>query len=267
MKGCWKNGANVRADPFTRWQELVRSARSGRFRAERDLAFWQQRAAAYDDNQPPLPNTVAWLRGELSGLSSLLEVGAGTGRLLLPLADAVAQATALDYSSEMLAQLQAKGPPPHLRLVCASIAEAPAHVPRHDAVLAAWSLAYQADLKGALETLRGLSEHALYLLEDDGIGSPHVTLRRELAGQPKPQRATLLREAVEALGWPAQTYVITETREVTLPSTAALLDFVRLPLEQGEVISALAPHLTAKGAGWRYRWPFAVQALRVKVEG
>ena len=253
-------------DPFTRWRDLVLSARSERYRPARDQSFWEAKAADYDAAQPALPQTVRWLRSDLQGRESLLEIGAGTGRLLLPLADAVPQVTALDYSPEMLAQLEAKHPPPHVRAVCCSLEEAPAHVAPHDAVLSAWALAYQPNLRAALDTLRGLSRQRIYLLEDDGVGSPHVTLRRELAGNPKPGRASLLREAVAALGWAHSAHRISERREVTLPDTVALLAFARLPLPEPEVLTALEPYLTREGAGWRYGWDFDVHLLRIETD-
>ncbi|MBZ9749842.1 class I SAM-dependent methyltransferase [Deinococcus sp. HMF7604] len=254
---------NVPADPLTRWRDLVLSARSERYRPDRDLAFWQAKAADYDHTQPALPNTVSWLRGDLHRTWSLLDVGAGTGRLLLPLVGAVAQATALDYSPDMLAQLRARGAPPHLRTVCCSLEEAPDQVPVHDAVLAAWSLAYQPELRPALETLRRLSRHALYLLEDDGVGSPHVQLRRALAGTPKPGRARLLREALEALGWPVTAQAITESRELTFTTTAEMLTFARLPLSEAQSLAALKPYLRQEAGGWRYCWTFEITVLRV----
>ncbi|WP_291424613.1 bifunctional 2-polyprenyl-6-hydroxyphenol methylase/3-demethylubiquinol 3-O-methyltransferase UbiG [Deinococcus sp.] len=251
------------ADPFTRWRDLVLSARSRRYEAGRDLAFWQTKAADYDDSQPALPNTVRWLSQQLRGAQSLLEVGAGTGRLLLPLAEGVPHVTALDYSPEMLARLQAKAPPPNVKTVCCPLQDAPAHVPPHDAALSAWSLAYQPDLRSALNTIRQLSRERFYLLEDDGIGSPHVQLRRSLAGNPKPGRATLLREALRALSWEYGVQHITEQRELILPNTPALLALTRLPLLENEVLDALEPYLTRQGAGWRYRWTFEVTVLTV----
>lgn len=254
------------ADPFVRWRDLVLSARSGRHEAERDLAFWQARAAAYDTNQPALPNTVRWLADELRGLGSLLEIGAGTGRLVLPLAGCVPHVTALDYSPEMLAQLRLKRPPPTLQMVCCSLERAPRHVPPHDAVLSAWSLAYQPDLRAALHTLESLSRRVVYLLEDDGVGSPHVNLRRSLARRPRPGRATLLREAVAALGWSLQAHTVTEGRELTLPDTPALVALARLPLPENEVLGVLAPYLTPENGGWLYRWTFEVHILRIMVD-
>ncbi len=251
-------------DPFTRWRELVLSAGSQRYQPQRDLTFWQGKAAHYDESQPELPNTVRWLRADLQGAASLLEVGAGTGRLLLPLADSVPHVTGLDYSPDMLAQLEAKNSPPHVRAVCCSLEQAPNHVPPHDAVLSAWALAYQPDLRGALGTLRCLSRQRLYLLEDDGVGSPHVQLRRAQAGKPKPRRASLLREAVAALDWDVRVHSITERREVRLASAAALTAFARLPLPESEVLAALEPYLTREGQGWRYAWDFEVVALRVE---
>lgn len=254
------------ADPFARWRDLVLSARSGRHEAERDLAFWQARAAAYDTTQPALPNTVRWLADELRGLGSLLEIGAGTGRLVLPLAGCVPHVTALDYSPEMLAQLRLKRPPPTLQTVCCSLERAPRQVPPHDAVLSAWSLAYQSDLRAALHTLKSLSRRVVYLLEDDGVGSPHVNLRRSLARRPGPGRATLLREAVAALGWTLQVHTVTEERELTLPDTPALLALARLPLPENEVLGVLAPYLAAHGKGWLYRWTFKVHIIRIVVD-
>ena len=251
------------ADPFIRWRDLVYSARSERYRPERDLAFWQGKAAGYDHSQPPLPNTAAWLREDLRRLGSLLEVGAGTGRLLLPLADAVAQVTALDHSPDMLAQLQAKGPPAHVRAVCCSLEEAEGVVAPHDAVLAAWSLAYQPDLRAALLTLRRLSRRALYLLEDDGVGSPHVQLRRALAGTPKPGRASLLQDALDALAWPCDVRRVTERRRLTFTDIASLLAFARLPLSESESLAALGPFLTEEDGQWTYAWSFDITILRV----
>lgn len=257
--------AGQKAGPFERWYDLVLSARSERFRAERDLAFWEGKAAGYDRSQPALPETVAWLKRDLRGLKSLLEVGAGTGRLLLPLADAVEHATALDYSPDMLAQLRAKNPPAHLQAVCCPLERAGEHVEPHDAVLAAWSLAYQPDLRTALHKLRSLTRRTLYLLEDDGIGSPHVQLRRALASQPKPARASLLEEALSTLDWPFTSCRITEERTLTFPDTAELLALARLPLSESEALSALEPYLKQVGEGWLYTWPFDITLFRVQV--
>ena len=254
------------AEPFDRWREQVYSGRSERWNAGRDLSFWEQGAPRYDQQQPALPQTVAWLRGELAGLGSLLEVGAGTGRLLLPLADVLPRVTALDYSPHMLGQLRAKAPPAHVRTVCRPLEDVlsdPAFEP-HDAVLSAWSLAYQPELAPALRGLRRLARRTLYLLEDDGVGSPHVNLRRELAASPRPQRASLLRGALNALGWSVTVRRITEERALTLPDTAALLALCRLPLSEAEVLAALSPYLTSEGTGWHYRWTFDVWALRVE---
>lgn len=256
----------VATDPFTRWRDLVFSARSERFRAERDLAFWEGKAADYDGSQPALPNTAAWLRGALAGMHSLLDVGAGTGRLLLPLADAVDHATALDYSPDMLAQLQAKGPPAHVQVVRGSLERLPEQVSPHDAVLAAWSLAYQPELHRALNDLRRVCRRRLFLLEDDGVGSPHVHLRRRLTGQPRPARASLLEEALRTLAWPLTSSRITEERILTFADTAALLAFTRLPLPEAEALEALQPYLQARGGGWRYAWTFEVTVLDVDVQ-
>lgn len=256
-------------DPFTRWRTQVLAARSERWRPERDRAFWARHAADYDRHLPPLPHTVAWLRPRLTGLESLLEVGAGTGRLLLPLADTAARATALDPSPHMLEQLQGKRPPGQVELREQSLAGAAADptLSPHDAVLVAWALAYEPELETALRRLLTLTRRDLYLLEDDGEGSPHVRLRRELRAQTPPRRATLLAEALAALGLSCERHTVAEERTLTFPSTAALLDFCRLPMPQAETLRHLAPFLTPCGEGWRYRWAFAVHVLHVPLGG
>ncbi|SMB79969.1 class I SAM-dependent methyltransferase [Deinococcus hopiensis] len=255
----------LQTDVFGEWTAEVLAVRSGRWQPERDRAFWQEKAAHYDAGQPPLPNTVAWLRERLTGAASLLDVGAGTGRLTLPLAGAVGRVTALDHSPDMLAVLRAKGPPAYLHLRQQELADAlqDPTLPPHDAVLSAWSLAYLPDLRGALTGLLRLARRDLFLLEDDGVGSPHVTLRRQLAGQPRPTRASSLRRALHALGAEPEHLQIPEERELTFPDTAALLAQARLPLGAAEALAFLRPHLTPEGEGWRYRWTFDVHALHV----
>ena len=170
--------------------------------------------------------------------------------------------------------LRRKGPPAHLEVRCQELAEvldaAALHDPTlapHDAVLAAWSLAYLPELRGALTGLLRLAHRDLFLLEDDGLGSPHVTLRRTLAGQPRPQRASSLRRALHALGLPHEYLQVTEVRELIFPDTAALLAQARLPLPDTEVLDVLRPYLTPDGEGWRYRWTFGVHVLHVRGEG
>lgn len=258
----------IQTDVFEAWAAQVRGVSSGRWQPERDRAFWAQQAARYDAGQPPLPNTVAWLRARLMGAHSLLDVGAGTGRLTLPLAAGLAQVTALDHSPAMLAELRRKGPPAQLSLRCQELEDA-LHDPDlrpHDAVLSAWSLAYVLDLRAALTGLRRLARRDLFLLEDDGVGSPHVTLRRTLSGQPRPQRASSLHRALVALGETPQLHRITEARELTFPDTDALLAQARLPLPAEQALDVLRPFLTSQGLGWRYRWTFEVHVLHVRWE-
>ncbi|GAA5514174.1 hypothetical protein Dcar01_02927 [Deinococcus carri] len=255
--------------PFPRWRAQVLAARSERWRPERDRAFWARHAAEYDHNMPPLPQTVAWLRARLTGLESLLDVGAGTGRLLLPLADVAARVTALDPSPHMLEQLRGKHPPGHVQVreQCLAQAAADPGLPPHDAVLVAWALAYEPELETALRRLLTLTRRDLYLLEDDGEGSPHVRLRREARDQTPPRRATLLAEALAALGLPCERCTIPEELTLTFPSTAALLEYCRLLPPEAETLRCLAPFLTPCGEGWRYRWTFAVHVLHVPLGG
>ena len=71
----------------------------------------------YSDRDPtPLVELVNELAAEATRgrRASILELGAGTGRLAIPIAEAGHAVTALDSSTEMLDRLAAKGPPPEM---------------------------------------------------------------------------------------------------------------------------------------------------------
>jgi malonyl-CoA O-methyltransferase len=74
-------------------------------------AGYDQWAAIYDRDANPLPALeeplVAELLGDVRGLE-ILDVGCGTGRHAIRMADAGARVTALDFSSGMLAQARGK---------------------------------------------------------------------------------------------------------------------------------------------------------------
>jgi SAM-dependent methyltransferase len=80
--------------------------------ADYEDAFWAEFAPVYDelrcrDLHDALMEKIApWLSD--SDIESILEIGAGTGALTLPLADKVKKVTALDASPHMLKQLESK---------------------------------------------------------------------------------------------------------------------------------------------------------------
>lgn len=249
--------------PFLQWEALVYSASSKRYQPHQDQAFWKVHAARYDAQQPSLPHTIAWLKRDLSDLDTLLEMGAGTGRLLLPLSDSKKRVTALDYSAEMLQVLRGKSPPPQVQLRCGTLDDLQPKKDQHSASLCAWSLAYQADIRRTLTHLKTLTTERIYLLEDNGIGSPHVNLRRALTAHPRPRRADLLVQIVKALGWSFESETITETRTLLCTSPEELLTLARLPLPRSEALHALAPYLHETATGICYTWSFDVHIIRI----
>lgn len=251
-------------DPFLRWQELVFSAPSGRYEAARDRAFWQRQAPLYDASQPALPCTTTWLKEETKMATSLLELGAGTGRLLLPLAEGKKKVTALDYSPDMLDLLRTKNPPPQVRLLCGTLGDL-ASYDSYEVSVCAWSLAYQPHLRETLTKLATHTECALYFLEDNGIGSPHVNLRRELSHHPRPRRAELLAEVLYAFGWQPHIHIITEYRELVFTSESEWYHYLRLPLRLSEALEYFAPFLHWNNGKLYYRWSFHVTALKVSL--
>ncbi|MFA5897603.1 MAG: class I SAM-dependent methyltransferase [Hyphomicrobium sp.] len=87
-----------------------------------------------------LPQDVLEALCVASGLaehSRILEIGAGTGRVSVPMAEGRFRMTALDISAEMLRTLRTKAAPGLLAVVCADAAAAPFKAQAFDAVIIA----------------------------------------------------------------------------------------------------------------------------------
>ncbi|MFY1675697.1 MULTISPECIES: class I SAM-dependent methyltransferase [unclassified Streptomyces] len=84
-----------------------------------DIQYGPAVASVYDDlvapSVPPA-TAVERLRPHVTG-KRVLEVGVGTGRVALPLADIAAEVVGMDNSPEMLQKLRAKGVPPNMTVV------------------------------------------------------------------------------------------------------------------------------------------------------
>ena len=155
------------------WNELWKALHvSSPERAEKDrnpAAHWDKRAAAYRrvtrDERSATEQELAIL-GVQSG-ETVLDMGAGTGRLAEPVARTAAHVTALDPSEGMLAILRERMAAEGLtnysclrkRWEDATIGR---DVEPHDIVVAAFSLGFY-DLAAALEKLDAAARRAVYI--------------------------------------------------------------------------------------------------------
>ena len=155
------------------WNELWKALHvSSPERAEKDrnpAAHWDKRAAAYRrvtrDERSATEQELAIL-GVQSG-ETVLDMGAGTGRLAVPVARTAAHVTALDPSEGMLAILRERMAAEGLtnysclrkRWEDATIGR---DVEPHDIVVAAFSLGFY-DLAAALEKLDAAARRAVYI--------------------------------------------------------------------------------------------------------
>jgi len=164
------------------WDELWKATHAGGFQHHgKDLAaHWDSRARLF--NKRVMKNK-ARSKGQVAllGLTcgeTVLDVGAGTGRLALPMARLVKSVTALDQSAGMLSCLQenmaAEGIE-NIRCIQKSWQDvADGELQPHDVVLSSNSLGVY-DLKEALSKMDALAKRAVYIFtfsdgkRDDGF--------------------------------------------------------------------------------------------------
>ncbi|TAJ45756.1 class I SAM-dependent methyltransferase [Methanofollis fontis] len=155
------------------WEELwkaIYAGGSGRRKKDRDPgAAWDAKAAAYECAVRGEADTTA-REMEMMGLlpsDTVLDMGAGTGRLAVPMARRVAHVTALDPSEGMLGRLSAHMQEAGLdnytllrmRWEDAIIGE---NVPVHDTVVAAYSLGFY-DIGTALKKIDAAARRCVCL--------------------------------------------------------------------------------------------------------
>jgi SAM-dependent methyltransferase len=191
------------------WNELWKAVYAASpLRKKKDLdpgSAWDKKAAAYER----AVNDEAAIAAQEVGMMALLpgdrvlDMGAGTGRLAVPMAQVAAHVTALDPSERMLEKLAAgmaaKGLTNYscirMRWEDAAIGE---NVEEHDVVVAAYSLGFY-DLGAALEKI-------------DAAASRSVCLFWH-AGEWRTPAEIALRQAVfggegEDVGYPDYSYII-----------------------------------------------------------
>jgi len=165
------------------WDELWKATHAGGFHHHgKDLAaHWDSRARLFNNrvmkNKARSNSQVALLG--LTFSETVLDVGAGTGRLALPMARLAKSVTALDQSTGMLACLRenmaAEGIE-NIRCIQESWQDvADGELEPHDVVLSSNSLGVY-DLKEALSKMDALAKRAVYIFtfsdgeRDDGFG-------------------------------------------------------------------------------------------------
>lgn len=177
------------------WNELWKAIRVKsieRSRKDRDpAAIWDKRAAAYQrgtrDDHEATALDLGFL--DIRPGDTVLDMGAGTGRLAVPLAGKAARVTALDPSGGMLnvlrERMQRAG---HSNYSCVQMKWEDVEIGRdiepHDVVIAAFSLGFY-DLGSALAKLDRAAKRSVYLFWHAGEwrGAEEMVLYREVFGK------------------------------------------------------------------------------------
>ncbi len=177
------------------WNELWKALHAGSSeRVEKDqdpAAVWDKRAAAYQrvtrDEKKATEHELGIL--DLAAGDTVLDMGAGTGRLAVPIARTAAHVTALDPSGGMLSVLRermaAEG---RTNYSCVKMRWEDTVIGRdiepHDVVVAAFSLGFY-DLAAALEKLDAAALRTVYIFWHAGEwrGPDEMALYRAVFGE------------------------------------------------------------------------------------
>jgi len=177
------------------WNELwkaIHVSSPGRTRKDRDpAAIWDKRAAAYQrvtrDEHEATERDLGFL--DLRPDDTVLDMGAGTGRLAVPIAGRTAHVTALDPSGGMLGilreRMEREG---QSNYSCVQMRWEDVEIGRdiepHDVVIAAFSLGFY-DLWAALDKLDRAAKRAVYLFWHAGEwrGPEEMVLYRAVFGE------------------------------------------------------------------------------------
>lgn len=165
----------VRLDFAAAWQAFTDQRHRAARTDEDDRAMWAAFAEQYDERTRFSDGLQTYLESLVHPGDTVLDVGAGTGRMALPLARIVRRVTALDHSPAMLNVLRCKMIQQEISNI--EIVETTwqqAEVMPHDVVIAIWSLYRQPDILTALRKLVDVTRRTLVIADgDSGLRPPH----------------------------------------------------------------------------------------------
>ncbi len=248
------------------WQAFTRQ-RYGDQTDKDDRAMWASFAEQYDERTRFSDGLQTLLEALVHPGDTVLDVGAGTGRIALPLARIARRVTALDHSPAMLDVLRRKMIQQEVNNI--QIVETTwqqAEVEPHDVVIAIWSLYRQSDILTALRKLVTATRRTLVIADgDSGMRPPHEMPHADLlseiwgggAGQGIPNYLYFA-GMLWQIGVRANVQVIYEQRAyqgATPAEIARQLVPARATPEQIERFSTrLEPLLCRNGNGYSYRY-------------
>jgi SAM-dependent methyltransferase len=169
-------------DWIERWQQLVleRAAAAG---DHADSSYWDRRAPSYARSTSGRADEfLDLISPHLSRHKTLIDVGAGSGRHALPLADRLEWVTVVEPSEGMRAQI----PPRDNMTVVASTWEAATVAPA-DLVICCHVLYGVEDPVGFITKMeRSARERIFIMLRETPLAHPSVVVRERLLGEQEP---------------------------------------------------------------------------------
>jgi len=172
------------------WNEMWKHAKlnsSWRKRHKDTIAFWDTRAGRYD-NAIKCSNSadIATRKLDIDSECTVLDIGAGTGRLTIPLAQTVKKVTAIEPSKGMLKYLKedmSKEGLTNITCINKRWEDVSAEeIDIHDIVIASHSLS-MLDIIGALSKMNDLAKRQVYLFAFAGNRANYGELWPKLYGE------------------------------------------------------------------------------------